>query len=134
MRSCFVLLLFTLACTPDLQGPEIVRDLRILAVQAEPPEASIDLQTGAVEQVTVRILAVHWAAQVSDVELIYHVRTGEHVERVVQAFPMRWFTPAELAHLVARAGFRLEAMHGGFDRRSLTDDAPEIVVVAAAAD
>jgi len=58
MRSCFVLLLFTLACTPDLQGPEIVRDLRILAVQAEPPEASIDLQTGAVEQVTVRILAV----------------------------------------------------------------------------
>ncbi|MFL5373226.1 MAG: hypothetical protein ACJ78T_04490 [Myxococcales bacterium] len=58
MRSCFVLLLFTLACTPDLDGPEIVRDLRILAVQAEPPEASIDLQTGAVEPVTVRILVV----------------------------------------------------------------------------
>jgi hypothetical protein len=58
MRSCLVLLLFTLACTPDLEGPEIVRDLRILAVQAEPPEASIDLQTGAAEQVTVRILAV----------------------------------------------------------------------------
>ncbi|MFL5417934.1 MAG: hypothetical protein ACJ78Y_18185 [Myxococcales bacterium] len=58
MRSCFVLLLFTLACTPDLDGPEIVRDLRILAVQAEPPEASIDLQTGAIEPVTVRILVV----------------------------------------------------------------------------
>jgi SAM-dependent methyltransferase len=80
---------------------------------------------------TVRVTAVHWAEQVSDIELIYYVRSGEHTERVVQAFQMRWFTPAELAHLAARAGFRLEAMYGGFDRRPLTDEAPEIVVVAA---
>jgi SAM-dependent methyltransferase len=79
---------------------------------------------------TVRVTAVHWAEQVSDVELIYHLRRGDHTERVVQAFRMRWFTPAELAHLVARAGFRLEAMFGGFDRRPLTDEAPEIIVVA----
>jgi SAM-dependent methyltransferase len=83
---------------------------------------------------TVRVTAVHWAEQVSDVELIYHVRTGEHTERVVQAFAMRWFTPAELRHLVARAGFQLEAIYGGFDRRPLTDDAPEIIVVARAAE
>jgi hypothetical protein len=51
---------------------------------------------------TVRVTAVHWARQVSDVELIYHVRTGDRTERVVQAFAMRWFTPAELEHLVAR--------------------------------
>ena len=44
---------------------------------------------------------------------------------------MRWFTPAELEHLEARAGFRLEAMYGGSDRPPLTDEAPEIVVVAA---
>jgi SAM-dependent methyltransferase len=79
---------------------------------------------------TVRVTAVHWAEQVSDVEIIYHVRTGEHTERVVQAFAMRWFTPAELRHLVARAGFQLEAIYGDFDRRQLTDDAPEIIVVA----
>jgi len=80
---------------------------------------------------TVRVTAVHWAEQVSDIELIYYVRTGEHTERVVQAFQMRWFTPAELRHLVARSGLRLEAMYGGFDRRPLSDDSPEIVVVAA---
>ena len=79
---------------------------------------------------TVRVTAVHWAEQVSDVELIYHVRTGKHTERVVQAFMMRWFTPAELLHLLARAGFRLEAMYGGFDRQPLVDESPEIVVVA----
>jgi SAM-dependent methyltransferase len=79
---------------------------------------------------TVRVSAVHWAEQVSDVEIIYHVRTGQDTERVVQAFAMRWFTPAELRHVVARAGFQLEAIYGGFDRRQLTDDAPEIIVVA----
>jgi SAM-dependent methyltransferase len=79
---------------------------------------------------TVRIAAVHWAEQVSDVELIYHVRSGDHTERVVQAFPMRFFTPAELVHLVARAGFELETMYGGFDRQPLTDASPEIIVTA----
>jgi len=80
---------------------------------------------------TVRVTAVHWAEQVSDVELIYHLRTGDGTERAVQAFRMRWFTPAELTHLVARAGLRLEALYGGFDRRPLDDEAPEIVVVAS---
>lgn len=79
---------------------------------------------------TVRVTKVHWAEQVSDVELIYYVRTGEHTERVVQAFPMRFYTPAELEHLVARAGFQLEAMYGGFDRQPLVDESPEIVVTA----
>lgn len=79
---------------------------------------------------TVRVTAVHWVDQVSDLELIYYVRTDDRFERIVQAFRMRWFTPAELAHLVARAGFRLEAMYGDFDRGALTDQAGEIVVVA----
>jgi len=79
---------------------------------------------------TVRVPTVHWAEQVSDVELIYYVRSGEHTERVVQAFQMRFFTPAEIEHLLARAGFRLEAMYGGFDRQPLTDESPEIVVKA----
>jgi SAM-dependent methyltransferase len=80
---------------------------------------------------TVRIITVHWAEQVSDIELLYYVRTGDRTERVVHGFQMRWFTPAELTHLVARAGFELDALFGGFDRRPLDDDAPEIVVVAS---
>ena len=46
------------ACTPSFEGPEIVRDLRVLAVQAEPPEATIDLSTGKAAPVQVRVLAV----------------------------------------------------------------------------
>ena len=80
---------------------------------------------------TVRVMAVHWAEQVSDIELIYYLGTGERTERVVQKFAMRFFTPAEVTHLVARAGFRLDALHGDFDRRPLDDAAPEIIAVAS---
>jgi len=75
---------------------------------------------------------VHWVEQVSDIELIYYLSSRERTERIVQAFQMRFFTPAELTHLVARAGFTLDAMYGGFDRQSLSDESPEIVVVASA--
>jgi SAM-dependent methyltransferase len=46
---------------------------------------------------------------------------------------MRWFHRYELEHLLARAGFAVEALYGGFDRRSLGPDAAEIVIVARAA-
>ena len=59
MRSLFAAALAaTCACTPSFEGEEIVRDLRVLAVQAEPPEAAIDLSTGKSAPVQVRVLAV----------------------------------------------------------------------------
>jgi SAM-dependent methyltransferase len=79
---------------------------------------------------TVRVTRVRWIEQISEIELIYHVRTGSAIERVVHAFPMRWYTPSELGHLLGRAGFRVERMYGTFDRGPLTDESPEIVVVA----
>lgn len=83
---------------------------------------------------TVRVLRTRWIEQVNEIELIYHVRSGESVERVVQAFEMRWYTATELEHLLARAGFRVEALHGSFAGAPLTDDAPEIVMVASTTD
>jgi SAM-dependent methyltransferase len=80
---------------------------------------------------TVRVVGVHWRAQVSDIELVYYVRQGADTQRVVHAFAMRWYTAIELEHLLARAGFRVETFFGTFDRQPLRDDSPEIVVVAA---
>lgn len=92
--------------------------------------AELALDDGRHLRRTARIARVRWVDQVSDVELIYHVRSGSSVERIVQAFPMRWYTPAELEHLLERAGFSIEAMYGDFDRSALVDESPEIVVVA----
>src|SRR5262249_15595545 len=42
MRALMLLLLLVAACTPDFAAKSDVTDLRILAVQAEPPEAQYD--------------------------------------------------------------------------------------------
>ncbi len=73
-----------------------------------------------------RIARVRWVDQVSESELIYYVDG----KRYVQAFEMRWFLPAELQHLLARAGFRVRHVYGDFARGPLVDGAPEQVVVA----
>jgi hypothetical protein len=75
---------------------------------------------------------VRWLDQVNEIELIYHVAPsrGAPAERRVHAFDMRWYLPAELEHLLARAGFAVEATWGDFGRGALTDASPEIVVRA----
>jgi SAM-dependent methyltransferase len=84
---------------------------------------------------TARVPRVRWTEQVNEVELIYYVaeRPGAAPARHVHAFDMRWFLRAELEHLLARAGFRVEAVYGGFDRSPLTDASPEQVVCAVRA-
>jgi SAM-dependent methyltransferase len=72
-----------------------------------------------------RVARVRWVDQVSEAELIYYVDG----KRYVQAFEMRWFLPAELQHLLARAGFRVRAVYGDFARGPLVDGAPEQIVV-----
>ena len=54
MRWLFVLLL--VACTPNFEAASDVNDLRVLAVQAEPPEAQYD--STSADPVHIRILAV----------------------------------------------------------------------------
>ena len=78
-----------------------------------------------------RMVAVHRADQVNEVELIYYVTSPDgKADRRVHAFGMRWYMRSELEHLVARAGFTLDAIYGNFDRSPLTDASPEMIVVA----
>jgi SAM-dependent methyltransferase len=83
----------------------------------------------------VRVKGVRWLDQVNEIELIYYVAParGAPAERYVQAFDMRWYLRAELIHLLARGGLRVEATYGDFARGPLVDGAPEIIVSAAPA-
>lgn len=94
------------------------------------PEFTLD--DGRVLRRTVRIPRVRWLEQTAETELIYYVSDspGQPARRYVQAFDMRWFTPAELEHLLARAGLRATAVYGDFDRSPRTDVSPEQVVRA----
>ena len=57
MRAAIILAAICLAaCTPDFEASSDVRDLRVLAVQAEPPEAQFDATTA--DPVDLHVLAV----------------------------------------------------------------------------
>jgi SAM-dependent methyltransferase len=78
-----------------------------------------------------RIAAWHRAEQVNEVEFIYYVTHADGTkERIVVPFPLRYFFRFELEHLLARAGFRLAALYGDFDRSPLRDDSPEMIFMA----
>jgi SAM-dependent methyltransferase len=82
-----------------------------------------------------RVTGVRWLDQVNEIELAYYVAPAPAAPatRHVQRFEMRWYLRAELVHLLARAGFRVDSMYGGFDRTPLVDESPEIIVRAARA-
>ena len=59
-----------------------------------------------------------WLEQVQYVELIYYVTHPDgRQERLVHGFPMRYLFRYEAEHLLARCGFRLEALYADYDRR-----------------
>ena len=73
----------------------------------------------------------HWVDQINDIELIYHItHMNGDVERRVHEIRMRWYTRAELEHLLARARFRIETIYGDFDREALSDRSREMIVIA----
>ncbi len=84
---------------------------------------------------TGRVKRVRFVDQVSEVELIYYVRSeaGAESQRTVQSFDMRWYLRNELVSLLARAGFRVTALYGDFDRSTLSDASKEIIVIAQSA-
>jgi SAM-dependent methyltransferase len=81
---------------------------------------------------TARVAATHRAEQWNEIEIAYYVtHPGGRAERLVQAFPMRWFLRYEVEHLLARCGFALGDLYGDFGRRPFGDESPEMIFVAA---
>lgn len=82
-----------------------------------------------------RIAAHDRFNQVQQVELIYYVTHPDgRKERLVHAFPMRYLFRFEVEHLLARAGFTIEQLYGGYDKSPFGARYPgELVFVATKA-
>jgi hypothetical protein len=52
-------------------------------------------------------------------------------ERLVMAWTLRYFFRYEVEHLLARCGFRIEALYGNFDSSPLEDKSAEMIFVAS---
>jgi SAM-dependent methyltransferase len=57
-------------------------------------------------------------------------RNGAVVGEESERFRMRWYHRFELEHLLARAGFEIVALYGGFDRRPYDHVSGETIIVA----
>jgi SAM-dependent methyltransferase len=70
--------------------------------------------------------------QINYIELVYYVTHPDgHQERLVQAFPMRYFFRFEAEHLLERAGFEVEALYGDYDKSPYGSKYPgELIFVA----
>ncbi len=78
-------------------------------------------------RITERVAAFHRAEQRNDVEMIFSIRHRDgRQERMVFAWPLRYFFRYEVEHLLARCGFRVTALYGNFDRTPIRDDSPEM--------
>lgn len=81
-----------------------------------------------------KIVAHDRANQVNDVELIYDITYPDgRAERFVHAFAMRYLFRFEAEHLLARAGFAVDAIYSGFDKQPFGSVYPgELLIVARA--
>lgn len=131
--------LATLACARRHLAPGGVLAFDVFAADparvaiAETPEREeVRAEEGDEE---VRRFSTIWndpAAQVMRVRFRHERwRAGVKVSDEATEIRMRWFWRFELEHLLARTGFTVEAMYGGFDRRPY-DAKKEMIVVARA--
>lgn len=93
-----------------------------------------DMPEGRHVALSERVAAFRRALQRNDVEMIFRVTHADgRQERLVMAWTLRYFFRYEVEHLLARCGFRIDALYGNFDGSPLQDVSPEMIFVATAA-
>ena len=99
----------------------------------EVPLTEYETADGRRVRISERVAAFHRAEQRNDVEMIFVIthRDGRQ-ERLVFAWPLRYFFRYEVEHLLARCGFQVTAQYGDFDRSPIRDESPEMIFVAEA--
>ena len=97
----------------------------------ESPVTEYRTADGRQVRISERIAAFHRAEQINDVEMIFSVvHPNGKKERLVFAWPLRYFFRYEVEHLLARCGFNVAALYGNFDRTPIDDSSPEMIFVA----
>jgi SAM-dependent methyltransferase len=111
----------------DVFAPDLARIA--LAEEAEHEEGRY--RDGDDEIVRLTSVVRDHATQTQQVTMrLERRRHGAVVGEEIERFRMRWYHRYELEHLLARAGFEIVALHGGFDRRPYDRGAKDMVFVA----
>ncbi len=109
--------------------PRLVYNEKYASEIEDLPET--ELPDGRKLRRTNRTTAFHRDLQYNEVELIYYISYPDgRTERMVQAFPFRYFYRYEVEHLLELCGFRTVEIFGSFDRSVFTSDSPEMIFIA----
>jgi SAM-dependent methyltransferase len=109
--------------------PRLVPDPEYMSEIEDLPE--MKLPDGRCLRRTNRTAGYHREQQYNDVEMIYYVTHPDgRQERLVQAFPFRYFYRYEVEHLLELCGFRVADIFGDYDGSPFSGDSPEMIVVA----
>jgi len=109
--------------------PRLVHDPKYTAEVEDLHE--MQLPDGRTLRRTTRTSAFHRDQQYNDIEMIYYIsHPNARAERLVQAFPMRYFFRYEVEHLLNLCGFRVIDIFGNFDRSEFSIDSPEMIFIA----
>jgi SAM-dependent methyltransferase len=130
-----------LACVRRVLAPDgrfafdvFVPDLARIAREDEPEHEEGRFRDGDDEIVRLTTLRRDLPNQITDVTMrMERRRNGAVVGEEIERFRMRWYHRFELEHLLARAGFEIAALYGGFDRRPYDHAARDAVIVARVA-
>jgi SAM-dependent methyltransferase len=115
----------------DVFKPSLPRltDTRYLMEMDVDPK--IELSDGRILRRTNRTDAFHPVEQYNDIELIHYITYPDgRQERLVHAFPMRYFFHYEMEHLLTLCGFKIVEFFGDFDCSPFSSDSPEMIFVA----
>ena len=109
--------------------PRLVFNPKYMAEIEDLPETL--LPDGRKLRRATRIAAFHREQQFNDIEMIHYVSHPDgRSERLVQAFPFRYFYRYEIEHLLTLCGFRVIELFGNFDRSEFSSNSPEMIFVA----
>ena len=95
-------------------------------------DAPFTLPDGRLVELRQRNPVTDLTRQVIDCELIYYVTHPDgRRERLVQSFPLRFFYRYEIEHLLARTGFEIQELFGGYDRAPFGAERPQEIIIVA---
>ena len=106
---------------PRLERTAIAEEPEALAVSAETPRGRVQRFDRVARDLARQVLTLRMRFVADSPE---DCGEGE--------LQLRWFHRYELEHLLARAGFAIEALYGGFDRRPWAPGGETIVIARAA--
>ena len=113
----------------DPRFQRLIPDPQYMSEIEDVPE--MKLPGGRLFRRTNRTVGYHREQQYNDIGLIYYITHPDgRQERLVQAFPFRYFFRYEVVHLLELCGFRVVDIFGDYDHSPLSNDSAEMIFVA----